>query len=50
MTIIDFHILLLINYLEVISKLGFSVEISRPRSARQEREAEDQPAGNTQVC
>jgi hypothetical protein len=31
--------------LEAISKLGFSVEISRPRSAGQERETEDQPAG-----
>jgi hypothetical protein len=30
--------------LEAVSKLGFSVEISRPRSAGQEREAEDQPA------
>jgi len=31
--------------LEAISKLGFSFEISRPRPAGQEREAEDQPAG-----
>jgi hypothetical protein len=44
--------------LEAISKLGFSVEISRPRSAGQEREAEDQLAPSvdgifdthTQVC
>jgi hypothetical protein len=31
--------------MEAISKLGFSVEISRQRSAGQERGAEDQPAG-----
>jgi hypothetical protein len=31
-------------YLEAISKLGFSIEISRQRTAGQEREAEDQPA------
>ena len=30
--------------IEGISKLGFSVEISRQRPAGQEREAEDQPA------
>jgi hypothetical protein len=44
--------------LEAISKPGFSVEISRQRSAGQEREAEDQPAPfvngifdtHTQVC
>jgi hypothetical protein len=29
---------------EAVSKLGFSVEISRRRSAGQERGAEDQPA------
>jgi hypothetical protein len=34
-----------IIYSEAISKLGFSVEISRRRSAGQERETEDQPAG-----
>jgi hypothetical protein len=41
-----------------MSRLGFSVEISRQRSAGQEREAEDQPAPfvngifdtHTQVC
>ena len=31
--------------LEAISKLGFSVDIPRQRSAGQEREDEDQPAG-----
>jgi hypothetical protein len=46
------------NLLEAISKLGFLVEISRQRSAGQEREAEDQPVPpvdgisdtHTQVC
>jgi hypothetical protein len=33
------------KFLEAISKLGFSFEISRRRSAGQEREAEDQPTG-----
>jgi hypothetical protein len=32
------------TYLEAISKIGFSFEISRRKSAGQEREAEDQPA------